>query len=83
MAIGQGRFFLLYSALGRLHLKYCIKFWDLQCKKDMDLMDRVQTSGMKTIEELVHPIYWEGLRARTDEPRQEKAQKILSLSINT
>lgn len=29
----------------------------------MDLLDREQTSVMKVIKELVHPIYWERLRA--------------------
>lgn len=32
---------LLYSALMRQHLKYCIQFWVLQYK-DMELLDRGQ-----------------------------------------
>ena len=63
----------LYSALVRSYLEYCIQMWSPQYRRDLDLLEHIQSRDAKKIQGVEQLSYEDRLRARAVQPGEKAA----------
>ena len=63
----------LCFVLVRPHLEHCIQMWSPQCKRDMDLLERVQRRAKNMNQEMERLSSEDRLRAGAVQSGEEKA----------